>query len=96
MAGQLQALALVWALFFEAEFPLLDRGPWGLAWLRALVLAVLRAAGLAVVAVAVFSIWPLFVLSLPYSVYHLASDLSLALIAPFPSPRWVVRREDRA
>ena len=65
----------------------------GLAWLRALVLAVLRAA---VVAVAVFSIWPLFVLSLPYSVYRLASDLSLALIAPFPSPRWVVRREDRA
>ena len=68
----------------------------GLAWLWALVLAVLRAAGLAVVAVAVFSIWPLFVLSLPYSVYRLASDWSLALIAPFPSPRWVAPREDRA
>jgi hypothetical protein len=71
-------------------------GAFGLAWQQALARAVLHAAGLAVVAVAAFLILLPFVPSLPYSAYRLASDLSLALIAPFPSPRWVVRREDRA
>ena len=56
----------------------------------------LHAAGLAVAVVAAFLILLPFVPSLPYSAYRLASNLSLALIAPFPSPRWVVRREDRA
>ena len=56
----------------------------------------LHAAGLAVAAVAAFLILLPFVPFLPYSAYRLASNLSLALIAPFPSPRWVVRREDRA
>jgi hypothetical protein len=74
----------------------LDQALLGLAWQQALARAVLHAAGLAVVAEAAFLILLPFVPSLPYSAYRLASDLSLALIAPFPLPRWVVRREDRA
>ena len=91
VAGRLPACAWAWAWawFFVAEFLLLDQALLGLAWQQALAQAVLHAVGLAVVAEVAFLILLPFVPFLLYSAYRLASNLSLALIAPFPSPRWV-------